>query len=151
MVLAAGYQFGVQSHAIDAANLASASVASAAASGATPAPSDTTAGAASSAAGTGSAKPSSVSGTFTGASERTRFGNVQVQITVANSTITDVSALQLTNADGRSVAISNYAAPVLRQEALSAQSAHVQSVSGATYTSNGYLSSLQSALDQAGI
>lgn len=139
VVLAGSYQFGMQMHAVDVANLASASAASADAAptvtAPTPSPSST----------------ASVDGTFVGASERTQFGNVQVQITVANSTITDVTALQLTNADQRSVSISNRAAPVLRQEGLTAQSANVQSVSGATYTSMGYLSSLQSAIDQAGI
>jgi uncharacterized protein with FMN-binding domain len=80
----------------------------------------------------------------------TRFGNVQVQVTVAGGTITDLTALQLTDSDGRSVQISNRAAPILRQEVLASQSANVANVSGATYTSQAYLSSLQSALDQAG-
>jgi uncharacterized protein with FMN-binding domain len=91
------------------------------------------------------------SGTFTGAAAQTRFGDVQVQITVESGSITDVVALQLTDQDPRSVSISNRAAPVLRQQVLAAQSADVQGVSGATYTSEGYLSSLQSALDQAGL
>ncbi|NQX10264.1 FMN-binding protein [Microbacteriaceae bacterium VKM Ac-2855] len=90
-------------------------------------------------------------GTYTGASESTRFGNVQVQITVSGGGITDVTALQLTDKDGRSVSISNRAAPILRSEVLAAQSADVQSVSGATYTSDAYLGSLQSAIDQAGL
>jgi uncharacterized protein with FMN-binding domain len=90
-------------------------------------------------------------GTFTGASASTRYGQVQVRITVADGRITDVTALRLTDHDGRSVAISNRAAPILRQEVLAAQSADVQSVSGATYTSEGYLTSLQSAVDQAGL
>ncbi|KQO93789.1 FMN-binding protein [Leifsonia sp. Leaf264] len=91
------------------------------------------------------------SGTFTGAVASTRFGDVQVQIIVADGSITDVEALHLTDADGRSVQISNSAAPVLREEVLSAQSASVQMVSGATYTSEAYLTSLQSAIDQAGL
>jgi uncharacterized protein with FMN-binding domain len=90
-------------------------------------------------------------GTYTGSSVGTRFGNVQVQVTVSGGTITDVAALQLTNSDGRSVQISNYAAPILRSEVLQSQSAHVNNVSGATYTSGAYLQSLQSALDQAGM
>ncbi|KQX07730.1 MULTISPECIES: FMN-binding protein [unclassified Leifsonia] len=101
---------------------------------------------------TGTAQaPAAASGTFAGSVEGTRFGDVQVQITVANGSITDVSALHLTDADGRSVQISNRAAPVLREEVLSAQSASVQMVSGATYTSEAYLTSLQSAIDQAGL
>lgn len=89
-------------------------------------------------------------GTYTGSVESTRYGDVQVQVTISGGAITDVTALQLTDHDGRSVQISNRAAPVLRQEVLAAQSAQVRMVSGATYTSDAYLSSLQSALDQAG-
>lgn len=97
------------------------------------------------------APAAAASGTFTGSSASTRYGDVQVQITVANGSITDVTALQLTDADGRSVQISNRAAPVLREEVLAAQSSAVQMVSGATYTSQAYLTSLQSAIDQAGL
>lgn len=89
-------------------------------------------------------------GTYTGASVRTRFGDVQVQVTVSGGTLTDVTALQLTDADRTSVQISNRAAPILRTEVLASQSAAVQTVSGATYTSQGYLGSVQSALDAAG-
>ena len=89
-------------------------------------------------------------GTYVGSVERTRFGDVQVQVTISGGHITDVTALHLTDAESRSVQISNRAAPILRQEVLDAQSTHVQMVGGATYTSDGYLSSLQSALDQAG-
>lgn len=89
-------------------------------------------------------------GTYTGQSVGTRFGNVQVSVTISGGTITDVTAVHLTDSDGRSVQISNQAAPILRQEVLASQSANVGNVSGATYTSQAYLSSLQSALDQAG-
>ena len=81
---------------------------------------------------------------------RTPYGPVQVSVTIANGTITEVTALQLTNDGGRSVAISAQAAPILRSEVLSAQSAQVSNVSGATYTTRGYLTSLQAALDGAG-
>lgn len=91
------------------------------------------------------------SGTFTGTSVTTRFGNVQVQIAVAGSKITEVTALHLTDHDGRSVQISAEAAPILRSEVLASQSAKVATVSGATYTTVGYLASVQSAIDQAGI
>ncbi|SFF84198.1 FMN-binding protein [Curtobacterium sp. YR515] len=101
--------------------------------------------------GTGTTGGSSATGTFTGDTTQTRYGPVQVRITVANGTITDVTALQLTNTDGRSVQISQQAAPILRQEALQAQSAQIQSVSGATFTSEGYTTSLQSAIDKAGL
>jgi uncharacterized protein with FMN-binding domain len=90
-------------------------------------------------------------GTYTGSSVNTRFGSVQVQVTVSGGAITDVTALHLTDADGRSVQISDRAAPVLHDEVLASQSANVSNVSGATYTTQAYLSSVQSALDQAGL
>lgn len=93
----------------------------------------------------------STDGTYTGSSVNTQFGSVQVQLTVSGGKITDVTALHLTDADGRSVQISNRAAPVLHDEVLASQSANVSNVSGATYTTQAYLSSVQSALDQAGL
>lgn len=93
---------------------------------------------------------SAVDGTFTGTTVSTRFGNVQVQVTISGGALTDVTALHLTDHDGRSVSISNRAAPILKDEVLQAQSASVSMVSGATYTSAAYLQSLQAALDQAG-
>ncbi|MGO4691425.1 FMN-binding protein [Glaciibacter sp. 2TAF33] len=94
--------------------------------------------------------PDTASGTFTGTAVETRFGTVQVAVTVAGGTISDVSTVQLTSRDGRSASINSRAVPVLRSEVLQAQSANVQNVSGATYTSTGYLTSLQAALDAAG-
>jgi uncharacterized protein with FMN-binding domain len=82
---------------------------------------------------------------------QTRFGTVQVQITVNAGAITDVTALQLTDDDRKSVQISNRAAPLLRAEVMRAQSAQVQTISGATVTSDAYLSSLQGALDAANL
>lgn len=89
--------------------------------------------------------------TYTGSSITTRFGPVQVAVTISDGEITDVTAVRLTDRDGKSVQISNRAAPILRDEVLASQSANVSNVSGATYTSAGYLQSLQSALDQAGL
>lgn len=90
-------------------------------------------------------------GTYAGSVVQTRFGSVQVQITVQAGRITDVTALQLTDAERRSVQISNQAAPLLRDEVLQSQSANVQTISGATVTSDAYLSSLQAALDAANL
>ncbi len=90
-------------------------------------------------------------GSFTGSSVDTQFGSVQVQVVVTNGKITDVKALHLTDDGGRSVQISNYSAPILRSEVIKSQSARVSTVGGATYTSDAYLSSVQAALDQAGI
>lgn len=88
-------------------------------------------------------------GTYSGTVEETRYGPVQVEVTVSGGKITDVKALQLTDAEQRSIEISNQAAPILRSEVLAAQSASVATVSGATFTTEGYLTSLQSALDKA--
>lgn len=88
-------------------------------------------------------------GVYTGAMVNTRFGTVQVQVAIADGAIADVTATKLTDTDSRSVQISNRAAPILREEVLAAQSANVANVSGATYTTHAYLTSLQSALDQA--
>jgi uncharacterized protein with FMN-binding domain len=90
-------------------------------------------------------------GTYTGATQSTRFGDVQVSVTIASGAITELTALHLTDADGRSVQISNRAAPILHDEVIASQSAAVSNVSGATYTSLAYLASAQSALDQAGL
>lgn len=92
-----------------------------------------------------------VDGTYTGAAASTRWGDVQVAVTISGGVITDVTALQLTDADGKSVQISNRAAPILREEVIAAQSADVANVGGATYTTQAYLTSVQSALDQAGL
>ncbi|MEP6696271.1 MAG: FMN-binding protein [Pseudonocardiales bacterium] len=89
--------------------------------------------------------------TLAGQAIQTRYGTVQVQITVSGKQIRSASFLQLTAEDRRSQEINDQAGPILLQETLSAQSAQVDVVSGATYTSDGYLESLQSALDQAGI
>lgn len=87
-------------------------------------------------------------GTFTGAVVDDPYGQVQVKITLADGKITDVTAVQLPSG-GRSGSISQSVAPILRGEAISAQSASIDTVSGATYTSQAYAQSLQSALDAA--
>lgn len=86
----------------------------------------------------------------TGTAVSFRYGTVQVQVTIANGAITDITTLQAPNG-GHSGQISDYAVPILQTEALSAKSANIDLVSGATYTSEAYAQSLQSALDQAGI
>jgi uncharacterized protein with FMN-binding domain len=89
--------------------------------------------------------------TFTGDSASTRWGPVQVQITVAGGTITDVSVVDYPQGNGKDQQVNARALPVLVQETLTAQSADIDMVSGATVTSDGYVQSLQSALDQAGL
>jgi uncharacterized protein with FMN-binding domain len=82
-----------------------------------------------------------------GATITTRYGPLQVKVSETASRITDVTAVQLPSQDSHSQSIAAYAAPKLRQEAITADSAHINVVSGATYTSDGYAQSLQSALD----
>ena len=88
---------------------------------------------------------------FIGQAVQTRYGVVQVKITVQGSRITNVAFVQLTGYDSRSQQINSYASNILLEETLTAQNAQIDTVSGATYTSQGYIQSLQSALDQAGI
>src|SRR6476661_5088731 len=89
--------------------------------------------------------------TVTGSSTATRWGPVQVEITVANGTITDVNVVDYPSENGKDRQINARALPILVQETLDAQSADIDMVSGATVTSEGYLGSLQSALDEAGL
>ncbi len=86
--------------------------------------------------------------TITGQAVDTQFGPVQVQLQVSGTKITDVQPLQLPQDRQRDIEIDNYAVPQLIQETLSAQNAQIDMVSGATFTSQGYIQSLQSALDQ---
>ena len=88
-------------------------------------------------------------GTFTGQDVSMRYGDVQVQVTISGGAVTDVTALQLPDGDGHSSRISSIVEPMLRSEALQAQTASIDLISGATYTSGAYMQSLQSALDTA--
>ncbi|MEA2133952.1 MAG: hypothetical protein QOC68_1861 [Solirubrobacteraceae bacterium] len=101
--------------------------------------------------GTGSSGSSSTgTRTASGAAVNTRYGSAQVRATVKNGKLVKIEALQLQANEPRSVQISSSAAPILQQEALTKQSANVDAVSGATYTSASYTQSLQSALDKLG-
>ena len=90
----------------------------------------------------------STSGTFTGNLIRTPYGPVQVAIVIKGGKIVDVQELQLPSDRRLSQQISNYAGPILRTQTLNAQSANINGVSGASYTSQGFYQSLQSALSQ---
>jgi uncharacterized protein with FMN-binding domain len=79
----------------------------------------------------------------------TRWGPVQVQVTIASGRITDAQALIYPDGNGRDQAINDYALPRLREQVLAVQSAAIDGVSGATVTSDGYRESLQAALDAA--
>lgn len=89
------------------------------------------------------------SGVFDGVVVDTRYGPVQVQVQISDGSLTEVAVVQYPDGDRKSLRINQRALPTLRQEALTAQSANVDTVSGATYTSDGYAQSLQSALDAA--
>jgi uncharacterized protein with FMN-binding domain len=87
--------------------------------------------------------------TLTGAVENTQYGPMQVQVTLTGTKITKINVLQQTNDGATSQQIDSTAIPKLTAEALAAQSARIDAVSGASYTSSGYTMSLQSALDMA--
>jgi uncharacterized protein with FMN-binding domain len=99
---------------------------------------------------TSTSAPKAGTQTVTGTLISTRYGPVQVQVTVSNGKVTAITAVALPSG-GRSGMISRYAAPILTGEALAAQSSTIDLVSGATYTSLGYEKSLQAALNQAGL
>jgi uncharacterized protein with FMN-binding domain len=87
---------------------------------------------------------------ITGAVENTQYGPMQVQLTVTGTKITDATVLQHTDDGAESMQIDGFALPALTKETLAAQSAKIDAVSGASYTSMGYIASLQSAVDQIG-
>jgi uncharacterized protein with FMN-binding domain len=104
--------------------------------------------------GTGSTGDSSSGGTAAGGSydgsvAQTRWGPIQVRITVAGGKITDVSALTYPDGNHRDEEINAYALPILHDEVVQAQSADIDTVSGATVTTDGYRESLQAAIDAA--
>jgi uncharacterized protein with FMN-binding domain len=100
---------------------------------------------------TPAAKNSTYSGTVTGSAADTRWGPVQVKVTLASGKITAVDVVEEPDSNGRDQEINAEAVPQLVSETMQAQSAQIDMVSGATYTSEGYVQSLQSALDQAGV
>ncbi|GGT88964.1 FMN-binding protein [Actinomadura citrea] len=95
----------------------------------------------------GGANPAN--GTYRGQSVDTRYGPVQVEITMSGGRLSAVRVLRSPSENGRDREIASFALPQLTEEALAAGDAHIDAVSGATYTSEGYITSLQSALDRA--
>jgi len=100
--------------------------------------------------GSSSASASTSTGTktVTGNSVDTRYGPVQVKVTVTNGKVTSAAAIDYPQNDPRDQQINSYAIPALNQEAVQSGSATIDMISGATYTSEGYIQSLQSALDK---
>ncbi|MEV4422715.1 FMN-binding protein [Patulibacter sp. NPDC049589] len=125
---------------------------------ATGAPTSTTASASTGTSTSTTSSPSTAATKQTAATASTKtvtsdpvsnqYGEVQLKVTVKNGKITDVEALQLPTNDPKSAEINAYAGPLLRQSTLTAQSADIDSVSGATYTSESYKTALQSVLDE---
>jgi uncharacterized protein with FMN-binding domain len=101
------------------------------------------------AATTAPATPAAINGTFTGPSVNVNYGNVQVKITVVNGRITDAVAVKAPT--GKNDRWTNMAVPILKAQTLKAQSANIQGVSGASYTSYGWFTSLQGAIALAGL
>ncbi len=99
----------------------------------------------------GPSTPSTGTKTYTGSVAQTRWGPVQVEITASNGKITAVDVVEYPQGNPKDAEINARALPILVDSTLSAQSAQIDMVSGATITSEGYLQSLQSALDQAGM
>ena len=122
-------------------------------SGSTDTPSTGTSDGGSSSSGTtgDSGSSSSAAKTYTGDAVSTRFGDVQVKITVVDGKVTDAEVTQVPWNDHKDQEINSYAVPILNSEAVKAQSADIDMVSGATFTSQGYIGSLQSAIDQANL
>ena len=106
-------------------------------------------GAGGSGSGSSGGGATGASRTVTGDTVRTRYGNVQVQITIQGNKITAVAPVQLPDSNGIDLEIDQQVVPILVQESISAQSANIDAISGATYTSDGYIRSLQSAIDKA--
>ena len=89
--------------------------------------------------------------TVTGSVASTQWGPVQVQLSTSDGKVTGVTVLQQPAGNPKDDEINSYALPILNQETVKDQSANIDMVSGATVTSTGYIQSLQSALDQAGL
>ena len=104
---------------------------------------------ASASANSGATGSNGASRTVDGPVVNTRYGPVQVRVTVEGTKIVDVQALELPSDRSKSQRISQAAGPLLRTEVLQAQTAKIHVVSGASYTSTGYAQSLQGALDLA--
>lgn len=115
--------------------------------GATPSPGTSGSGT----SGSSSSSGNTTKTTYTGERESTRWGIVQVEITVESGKVTKSGAIQYPQGNPRDQEINSYALPRLDAEVVQQQSARIDAVSGATVTSDGYIQSLQSALDKANL
>lgn len=134
----------------DAATAAGAAGTPSTTSGSSPSDSSTTSGSTTSGSATSGASAAAITpATVDGSVISTRYGNVQVQITVADGKVTAAKVLQVPWSDRKDQQINSRAVPILNSEAVAAQSSDIDMVSGATYTSQAYAQSLQAALDAA--
>jgi len=120
--------------------------------GASPSPGPSTTGAPSTTAPpatTTKKAPGGTSGTFTGTTVQTQWGPVQVRITLQNGRIVKAQAIKFPNDNHHDIEINSWAVPQLQEATVQANSAQIDSLSGATVTSGGYIASLQSAIDKA--
>ena len=99
--------------------------------------------------GTNNTVPGYKDGKYTGVAADALYGNIQVEATISGGKITDVQFLQYPNDRRNSVEINRQAMPMLKQEAIGVQTAHVNGVSGATDTFKAFVESLSSALAKA--
>ena len=121
-------------------------------SGSTPATTPQPTGSAPESTSPGTTAPAATSShSATGSDVQYRYGEIEIEVTASGSKITNVTILKDDATDGRSYQINSEAVPILQSETISAQSSQIDGVSGATYTSEAYVQSLQSALDQLGI
>jgi uncharacterized protein with FMN-binding domain len=139
-----------KTHSLAAADPAPASPPSASASVTTSQPMTGGAGSRSASPAASKKAGAAAARTVTGTVANTPYGPMQVRLTLTGTKITKVTVVQRTNDGVESDQIDKTAIPALTSETLAAQGAHIDAVSGATYTSSGYIKSLQSALDQAG-
>ena len=151
-IIAIGWQSGLGALAQNLPTsqaMASGTTGSASTSTATASPSASSSASSSSSSTSSTTSTTYKDGTYTGSVIATRYGNSQVKVVISGGKITDVVVLQRQQVDQKSNQISASAVSTLKTKVLAAQSAKVSNVSGATYSTQGYLQSLQSALDQA--
>ncbi|MGC9220460.1 MAG: FMN-binding protein [Solirubrobacteraceae bacterium] len=139
---------GTSAGSTQTANSASAAAGSSAQTGSAATQASNSSSAAATAAAGSSASAPGGTRTVTGTDVQYGYGDLQVAVTVSGSKLTNISMVKANVADSYSGTVDQVALPQLRQEALSAQSANINAVSGATYTSDAYAQSLQAAIDK---
>lgn len=143
------FLLGFKSHAVTSSATPPAAIGSRSLTAPAPSPSTAGSGGSTAAGSGGSTASQPATRSVTGDPADTRYGPVQVRITVTGGRLTAVTAVEYPVGSPRDQEINAYAIPALAQEVIAADSADVDLISGAMFTSEGYLQSLQSALDKA--